>query len=135
MSDQTQPGKIIIDTDWKEQVAREKESLRSAPLNSPGGDPADLPDASQEFREELPEASLLVLIINMATQAMIALGQVPDPIQGTADVDLQVAKFHIDMMGVLQQKTKGNLDAEESRYLESTLSQLRLAFVAVSRSS
>lgn len=127
------PGKIIIDSDWKDQVAQEKEQLRKQASDLPTGaaDASHPSDDSESYQGEIPDASFLILIVNMASQAMAALGQIPDPLDGTIHVDLEVARFHIDMLSILQEKTRGNLDSEEARYLESTLSQLRLAFVAV----
>lgn len=127
------PSKIIIDSDWKDQVAQEKEQLRKHAVDSPAAktESSGLDDESESPLGEIPDASFLILIVNMASQAMVALGQIPDPMDGTVNVDLEVAKFHIDMLSILQDKTRGNLDSEEARYLESSLSQLRLAFVAV----
>lgn len=133
MSERHEPGKIIVDSDWKEQVAQEKERHKLH-ADSPVPTPDSVAGAPDEVGDgPIPEASLLILVINIATQAMMALGQIPDHLQGHVQVDLEVAKFHIDMLEILQEKTRGNLDAEESRYMEATLGQLRLAFVAASR--
>ncbi|MDA0658194.1 MAG: DUF1844 domain-containing protein [Planctomycetota bacterium] len=132
MNERHEPGKIIVDSDWKEQVAQEKE-LHKSRGNSPPPAADTVANATDSVGEgPIPEASLLILVINIATQAMMSLGQIPDHLQGHVQVDLEVAKFHIDMLEILQEKTRGNLDAEELRYMESTLVQLRLAFVAAS---
>ena len=126
MGDQESSGdrpKIVVDGDWKEQVAREKEELRK-------GASDETPSHEPREKGDIPEASFMILVVALATQAMAALGQVPDPINGNLALDLDVAKHHIDMLGVLQTKTEGNLDSEESRYLEATLSQLRMAYVS-----
>ncbi|HZN37082.1 MAG TPA: DUF1844 domain-containing protein [Pirellulaceae bacterium] len=80
--------------------------------------------------EKLPPPSLSLLIASLGTQAMVALGQVPNPLDGKTEVRLDLAKHVIEMLAILEQKTKGNLDADEVKMLESVLHQLRMAFVA-----
>ncbi len=90
------------------------------PQNVP--DLADLP---------MPPASLTFLCTTIATQAMIALGQVPNPITGKVDVRPKQAKHFIDTLGMLEEKTKGNRTAEESALFDDILHQLRMAFVSM----
>jgi hypothetical protein len=116
-----QPKKIIIDEDWKSQVEREKEELRHGPAKSQ----ASTGDA------ELPPASLAFLVTSLVTQTMAALGQLPDPLSQEYQVSLPLAKLHIDLLAVLQEKTKGNLAPEEQLMLDESLHQLRMLFVAV----
>ena len=56
----------------------------------------------------------------------------PNPVSGKTETDLEQAKHFIDMLGVLEEKTKGNLTDDESRSLESVLFDLRMGFVEVS---
>ena len=64
-----------------------------------------------------------------ASQATVAFGHVPNPIDGKTEVRLELARHAIDMLDILQQKTKGNLTPEEEAMLEGVLHQLRVAFV------
>lgn len=64
------------------------------------------------------------------TQAVMALGMMPDPMSGETSANKDAAKFHIDMLSVIEEKTKGNLTSEESKALSSILHQLRMAFFA-----
>ncbi len=123
--------KIIIDEDWKSQVEREKEELAGGVTESDAGEqPAQTPDESQQMPEpDLPPASLAFLISTMAAQAMAAMGQLPDPITGKPEVRLKFAKHHLDMLAMLQEKTKENASAEEAEMLEDALHQLRMMFV------
>jgi hypothetical protein len=128
MSDESKAEKkIIIDEDWKTQVQEEKERLKQGPED------AESPAAAQaEATEgELPPASFAFLVTSLATQAMAALGQLPDPIEHKPVVHLELARHHIDTLSVLQEKTKGNLADEEARMLEEVLHQMRMLFVAV----
>ncbi|MEX0712098.1 MAG: DUF1844 domain-containing protein [Pirellulales bacterium] len=123
-----QPGekpKIIIDEDWKSQVQREKEELerKQEPQQQPG------PAAAGE----IPPASLPVLLTTLATQAMVALGQIAHPLTGKAEIDLAEARHFIDTLEMLEQKTAGNRTQQESLLLESLLHELRLAYIAVQK--
>jgi hypothetical protein len=68
----------------------------------------------------------------MATQALFALGAVPDPRTGQRMLSLDLARHHIDMLSVIEQKTKGNLSADESSMLTSTLYELRQRYIQMS---
>jgi hypothetical protein len=132
--------KIIIDEDWKSRVQAEKEALdrqkaaqqpttstessRPAPQPTP---PSDAP------RGELPPATLPVLLTTLATQALVALGQIANPGADTAEVRLDEAKHFIDMLEMLERKTAGNRSPDESRLLDNLLHELRLTFVAVAK--
>lgn len=117
--------KIIIDEDWKTQVANEKE----AALRSPAADA----DATDPSAGELPEASFELLISTFVTEAMVALGQFPHPGTGQIEADFGHAKFAIDMLEVIAEKTKGNLDPMEEQGMGDILHQLRMAYVAVTQ--
>jgi len=118
--------KIIVDEDWKSQVAAEKEELKREQSSAKAPEnPATTPPSA------LPEASFALLITSFATEAMVALGQLPNPITQKMETNLDQARYVIDMLQMLQEKTQGNLTAEEETALEDLLHQLRLAFVAV----
>ena len=122
--------KIIIDEDWKAQVEREREELTKD--EAPEGQPETTAESDVEFdASQLPPASFPLLISTMATQAMAAMGQLEDPITGKAEVNLPFAKYHIDLIAILQQKTAGNLTEDEAAMLEGALHQLRMMFVQV----
>jgi len=74
--------------------------------------------------------SLFVNLVMQQTQfALTFLGQVPHPADGKTMVDLDAARLMIDQLEMLKSKTKGNLDKQESQFLEQSLMTLRLAFV------
>ncbi len=112
---------IHIDEDWKNQVQAEKQAL----------DAADDPAATLPDRGQFPEASFSMLVTTLATQAMMALGQNMTPDATEVSVDLGLAKHLIDTLNILEDKTQGNLAAEESAMLTSVLHQLRMLFVAM----
>jgi len=78
---------------------------------------------------ELPDPSFEVIISTFATQAAVALGQVPNPMTGKAEVDLGHAKFAIDLLQILDEKTKGNRDEDEDQMMTDLLYRLRMLYV------
>ena len=78
---------------------------------------------------KLPPPSFSLLIATFASQAMVAFGKAPDPIEGKTEIRLELGRHAIDMLDILQQKTKGNLTEDEAAMLEGNLHQLRLEFV------
>ena len=72
---------------------------------------------------------------SLAEQAMAALGQIPDPLENKPVVRLELARHHIDTLGVLEEKTKGNLTDEEHEMLETVLHQLRMVFLNFEKQS
>jgi hypothetical protein len=78
---------------------------------------------------EIPPADFRIVVSTFATQAAVALGQIENPVTKKSGIDLPQAKFAIDLLDVLKQKTAGNLDAEESGFLEDCLYQLRMLYI------
>lgn len=76
-------------------------------------------------------AVFLQFISGMAVQTLVHLGKMSNPMTGESGVDLPNAKYSIDILGILQEKTKGNLTPQENEYLQNVLRDLRLEYVAV----
>jgi len=106
------------DETWKERAQQEKEKLAGK--------------ADRE-RPRAPPASLLGLLEELAVRAMLGLGQIQDPISGEASINLEGAKYAIDLLGILEAKTKGNVDSTESAAMKDLLQNLRLSFVQISK--
>lgn len=77
------------------------------------------------------EANFTQFIGGFAVQTLVHLGRMSNPMSGETSVDLPNAKYSIDILAVLQEKTKGNLAPEESEYLANLLRDLRMEYVAV----
>ena len=74
------------------------------------------------------------LVLSLGSSALIHLGLAPDPTSGTPpDVDLGLAQQSIDLLALLQEKTRGNLSEEEARFLEQILFDLRMRFIEATR--
>lgn len=77
----------------------------------------------------LPEVSFSTFVLSLSSSALVHLGDIPDPNSQRMDKDLPMAKQIIDTLGMLQEKTQGNLDAEEDRLIKTLLYDLRLRYV------
>lgn len=75
------------------------------------------------------EASFSVLTMSIASSAAMALGLAPDPQTNETHKDKNMAKFNIDLLLMLKEKTKGNLNTDEEKFLESVISDLQIKFV------
>jgi len=102
---------------------------------SDGPVPGTIPHGSSSVPENLADlaaglsSSFSLLVARLAQEAEIYLGLVPYPGKETPEPDLDAARAMIDVLSMLQEKTRGNLDAEESRLLDSLLYAYRLEFV------
>lgn len=120
--------KIIVDEDWKDQVQREKDALREKEAAAAEASASDT-GATGPDGQEIPPASMMFLISMLSSQVMLAMGFMPGPEGQEPVVDLPMAKHFIDLLGVLEEKTEGNLNDEEKQMLTESLHQFRMAFV------
>ncbi len=100
-------------------AAREQESAR----------PEDAFDKEEQSRGPFPEVTLATFIFSLSSSALVHLGEIPEPQTNRTEVDLPIAKQIIDTLGMLQEKTKGNLDQDEERLLKSVLYDLRMRYI------
>ncbi len=89
----------------------------------------DVQKKSKESHIPLPEVTFSTFIISLNTSALMHMGELPDPVSGEKTKDLALAQHTIDTLAMLQEKTKGNLDSEETSLLEHILFDLRLKYV------
>ena len=117
--------KIIIDEDWKQEAQKEKEVLAAQ-------EEAEKKEHEEEKQHgPLPQGNFAALISMLTTQTLFALGLLHIKGQEKKEPDLELARYNIDMLEVLQEKTKGNLTQEEETVLDNTLSELRMGYVKV----
>lgn len=120
--------KIIVDEDWKKEAQKEKEVLASKEQ----AEPSEEQVGEQGGRGPLPPGDFAALISMLVTQAFFALGLIHVEGQEEKEPDLEMARYNIDMLSTLEEKTKGNLSEEEEKVLQNTLSQVRMAYVKMS---
>ncbi|MBN2138164.1 MAG: DUF1844 domain-containing protein [Sedimentisphaerales bacterium] len=119
--------KIIVDEDWKTEAQREKEILAAQEQ----AEKAAEAKAEQKKRDRgpIPPGNFAALVSTLATQAVYSMGLMPVPGQENPEPDLEIARFNIDMLATLREKSKGNLTEEEEKVLKNTLSELQMTFV------
>lgn len=104
-----------IDESWKEAAEKEKGALK------------------KEGKAVPPEPDFNFFITTLALQASIALGEIANPVTNKKEKDLTQAKFLIDTLGMLKEKTRGNLKPQENDVLENILYELRMQYIANSQ--
>ena len=131
---------IKSDEDWKERVKAEDARLDEERAKASGAQPSTTEAGSSTTEEEgesqpqidpaqLPKPEFSTLVGLFSTQAMVSLGLVGHPEDGRTEVQLPLARHFIDMLGVLDEKTKGNLTDAEARMLEQSLHDLRMVYL------
>ena len=105
-----------VDESWKHSVEKEKQAQATPEESAPAA-----------------EADFLGFVSTLAMQALMALGEMPNPQTGQAQPDLPQARYLIDVIQILSDKTKGNLSAEETAELKTLLYELRVKFVKKSQ--
>ena len=120
-----EPRKIIVDEDWKQEAQKEKEILAAQEETEK--------EKQQDEKDygPLPEGNFAALISMLTTQALFAMGLLHIKGQEKREPDLALAKYNIDMLETLEEKTKGNLTPEEETVLGNTLSELRMGYVKI----
>lgn len=152
------PIEIHTDEDWKSRVkaedaaidrafsekkGSESETVEQAPAEqAPAAEPAtatgndaaassggDRPDSEQR----LPPADFSTLVVMLSTQAMATMGVLPDEEGNPLPKQLNVARHMIDLLGVVEEKTRGNLEQRETELLTNSLHELRMMYVQQSK--
>lgn len=109
-----------VDEQWKDRIEKEKDQ------------PAQANTENHEGRE-MPPVNFSLFISSLGMQALMALGEIENPSTNKKEKELTQAKYLIDIIEMLQQKTKNNLDEEESKIIEGILYELRMKYIAASR--
>jgi len=99
-----------VDDSWKNQVDKEKKT-------------------AQENKETYHEPTFTVFLSSLGMQAMIAMGKIANPVSGKIEKNLEHARFLIDTIAVLKEKTQGNLSQEEDKFVSESLYNLRMNYV------
>ena len=133
-----QENKIIVDDDWKAQAQAEKQRLvddaKSKDTEKPAPESSETKaESPQPTRGPLPPADFSSLVSSLAAQVLYSLGGIEDQQTGQRNVDLDLAKYHIDTLSMLEKKTEGNLSDDEKKLLDQGLYQVRMQYVQVAQ--
>lgn len=91
------------------------------------------PKSKTEEKQELPPIDFVTFILSLASSVQVHMGLIPNPGTGKPEKNLNLAKQTIDLLGVLQEKTKGNLEEGEDKLLEGILYDLRMKYVELNK--
>jgi hypothetical protein len=130
---------LHVDNDWKKQAQEEKRRLAEeqakkaaapapSPTPAPSSQPGSAPAAKGPRGRELPPASFSTLIQSLLTNVLYQLGAMS---QEEGPVNLDAAKHQIDTLGVLEDKTRGNLTEPEQKLLDTALYETRTRYINV----
>ena len=117
-----------------EGEAREEQAVGEEPASEPAPDPEPGPEP-EDRGEELPSINFSTFIISLSTQALMHLGEMINPVTGKVEKDVAVAKQTIDIIGMLGEKSKGNLDETEEQLVQEVLYNLRMKYVEAVRTT
>jgi hypothetical protein len=92
--------------------------------------PAAGSDASEPKKDQMPPIDFPSYILSYYTQGLVLLGEVPSPYSGKKEEDIEASRHTIDILTLLQEKTKGNLRQDEEQLLENVLYELRMKYMA-----
>jgi len=113
-------SKIRVDSDWKQRAQETKKQISQEEETAEAGSPS---------RAALPPPTLATHLSQLITEAVVALGDLEHPVTKKQMKDLDLARYLIDTLDMLKQKTEGNRDEEENRMLEGALYNLRMRYV------
>jgi len=99
-----------VDKDWKNQVDKEKET-------------------AQGKNEAYHQPTFTIFVSSVGMQSMIAMGKLENPVTKKKETNFEQARFLIDTLGVIEEKTKGNLNPEEAKAIEDYLFNLRMMYL------
>lgn len=122
-----------VDEDWKRraQLEREQDAAKFGGGPAPAAAGAGAGPAPKEGK---PSPHFASLVESLASQALMFMGAIRDPMMGEMPVDLRQAQAMIDLLSMLEQKTKGNLVKQEEELLKQILTEIRMRFVELSSS-
>jgi hypothetical protein len=112
------------ETDQKKKPKKKEEKDKEKEKKA-----ADETKAEDKASQPLPEVNFSTFVYSLSTSVLVHLGEIPEPISEKMDKNLPLAKQTIDILGILQEKTKGNLTPDEENLLNSFLYDLRMRYV------
>nr|WP_252379991.1 DUF1844 domain-containing protein [Desulfovulcanus ferrireducens] len=89
----------------------------------------DYEQAAKQETTNLPKVNFTTFVLSLSSSALMHLGEVPEPESGQVNVNMAMAKHTIDVLAMLEEKTRGNLTPQEDRLLKDVLFEVRMKFV------
>ena len=130
-----EPTKKRVDESWKEQAEQEKKKIPGTESTQGQGTLGSSPEAAEASpkgrpgAEGPPAARFDLFLSGLVMEAFIALGEMAHPTTRKQVANLPQAKYLIDLLGLMEEKTQGNLNADETKLLKDALYQLRMRYL------
>ena len=112
-------------------AAESQPETEAAPAMAETSSPADEEFTEEDLADARDPASFVSFLMSIASNAASALGMMEHPVTHQREVDVELGKHWIDVLGMLQKKTAGNLSPQEKRMLEGLLADLRMQYVSL----
>lgn len=128
-----EPKPEVSKAERPEENVRVEESAEAE--EEPRVDPTDPAEGDDDIPGADDPASFVNFLSTLATNAAAALGAVPHPATGKRSLDLDTGKYWLDVLGMVKEKTKGNLHDQEARLLDGLLADLRMQYVTMVRAT
>lgn len=127
-----EPDAKTVET-YDAAVAKKQEQAQ--PKTATATQTAEEPDEEEDIMNDENPASFVNFLSTLVTNAAASLGAMPHPVTGQKSVDLDTGKYWIDVLGMLHEKTKGNLNSQEENLLTSILGDLQMQYVHLTRAT
>jgi hypothetical protein len=121
----------FVDESWKEAAAAERDKLADVSPQQTVKQPE--PAEGSAGQAQAVEIDFLNYVTSLGFQAMIFLGEIPNPVTNEVEKNLTQARFLIDTLAMLKEKTDGNLNDQENNLLENSIYELQMKYVEVSQ--
>ena len=102
-------------------------------ISGKSGKPSQQEEGPRPSGGPMPEVSFSTFVFSLSSSALVHLGEIPEPSTQQMHQDLMLAKQIIDTLGMLEEKTRSNLDPDEERFFKTVLYDLRLRYVQKSQ--
>ncbi len=119
-----------VEESWKEQAEQEKRKVTEQVKAQPSQPAAQGKESPLVDAEGLPQARFDLFLSGLVMEALVSLGDMAHPTTRRQAANLPQAKYLIDVLGILEEKTKGNLSVEEEKLLKDALYQLRMRYLS-----
>ena len=127
--DEKPPEPTVTTAQESAAAAVAPEQEKQEPQTAPAADEEEF--TAEELADARDPASFVSFMMSIASNAASALGMMEHPVTHQREVDVELGKHWIDILGMLEKKTAGNLSASEKRMLEGLLSDLRMQYVSL----
>jgi hypothetical protein len=129
MTDEKKDSGFVVKD--KRIFAEGNETSEKEPASPPAGEKPEIQENVQSQKEnfDYPPINFTNFVLSLSTSALFHFGDFPDPATGSTQKDLSAAKQTIDMLDMINEKTKGNLDEQENNLIRGVMYELKMRYI------